>query len=49
MDEKLESLFERLEKLIGKWLEEFEAHPLRAGLRVIIVLYCIKMARGVLR
>ena len=49
MDEKLEGLFDRLEKLVTRWLEEFEAHPLRAGLRVLVVLYCIKFARGVLR
>lgn len=45
MEQKLEGLFNKIETLVENWVKELETNPIKAGLRVLVVLYIIKFIR----
>lgn len=42
MEEKIDGVLARLSEMFERWLTEFEARPLRAGLKVLIVFIALR-------
>ena len=47
MNEKIDALVGRLEALAEKWLDEFEAHPLRTLVRLLVIVTILKWVKQV--
>lgn len=48
MNEKLDLVLTKIGDLFDKWLQEFEANPIRTTVKVILILVVIKWAKKTL-
>jgi hypothetical protein len=49
MNEKLDLVLNKLGDLFDTWLGEFQSNPVRTTLKVLLILYVIKVAKKVVK
>lgn len=48
LEEKLDSLGDRVERILGAWLAQFEREPLKMGFKLFLVLLLLRYAKRAL-
>lgn len=49
MNEKLDAIITKIGGMLDTWLEEFQSNPVRTTLKVLLILYVVKVAKKALR
>lgn len=49
MNDKLDTLLNKLGEAADKWLDELQTNPIRTAIKILVVLWAIKQARKLIR
>lgn len=49
MNEKLDAFITKIGDTLDTWLEEFQSNPVRTAIKVLLILYVVKVAKRALR